>query len=411
MGYQRKHTVDDWKAARAAIRSGMSIRGAAAHTGIDPCAIWRWGRAEEPPEWMWYNLRGSVDVDRPRPPRRSPRARLDFEDRACIAAMLETGMTRSQVARRLGVARSTVVREVSRHGTGDGYDPRAAHVAARRAARRPRARKLDEDAGLRGFVVDGLLDRWSPRQISRRLVVEFPDDEEMRVSHETIYQAIYVQGRGSLRQELAVEQALRSGRTRRRPTSKLPPRPRGRSWVEGCEISRRPAEADDRAVPGHWEGDLVVGGDMSSCLVTLVERKTRFLVARRLDSHDTETVVDLLVGMCADVPDSIRDGLLSTLTWDQGCEMADAARFTQATGFEVYFCDPHSPWQKGTNENTNGLIRQYFPKGTRFVDVGDDEVQLMQDQLNGRPRETLQWRTPAEALAEELEKAAVAMTD
>jgi IS30 family transposase len=178
--------------------------------------------------------------------------------------------------------------------------------------------------------------------------------------------------------------------------------------VEGCEISLRPAEAADRAVPGHWEGDLVVGPG-AACLVTLVERRTRYLEARRLDARDSRTVVDLLVEMVAAVPEGIRSALLSTLTWDQGSELAQAARFTEATGFRVYFCDPRSPWQRGTNENTNGLLRQYFPKGTDFSLVTDAEVRLAQDQLNGRPRETLGWRTPAEALAEELAKAGGAL--
>lgn len=401
-GRERRHTLDEWEAVKAALGCGMTIRAAAERTGVDRGSVLRWSHADEPPEWMWLRMELPTETARPRPPRRSPRARLGYEDRAYMAAFLAAGMTQAQVAGRMGVSRSTVSRELARHGGAAGYDPRVANVEAMRSARRPRERRIDASPRLRAFVVDGLAARWSPRQISRRLRVEFPDDEEMRMSHETIYQAIYVQGKGSLRQELAVEMALRSGRTRRRPASRMPSRPRGGSWVDGCEISLRPPEAEDRAVPGHWEGDLIVGGDMSSCLVTLVERRTRFLVARRLESHDTRTVVDLLIGMVREVPEGVRDGLMSTLTWDRGGEMADAARFTLATGFRVYFCDPHSPWQRGTNENTNGLIRQYFPKGTRFTEVTDDEVRLMQDQINGRPRETLQWRTPAEALAQEL---------
>ncbi len=163
-------------------------------------------------------------------------------------------------------------------------------------------------------------------------------------------------------------------------------------------------------MPGHWEGDLIVGSDMRSCLVTLVERKSRFLVARRLEAHDTRTVVDLLIEMAGSVPDAIRDVACRSLTWDQGSEMADAGRFTRATGFKVYFCDPHSPWQKGTNENTNGLIRQFFPKGTSFLDVTDEEVARMQGLMNERPRQTLNWMTPAEVLNMELAMAR-AMTD
>lgn len=350
-----------------------------------------------------------VDFERAFKPRPSPKARLTYEDRVYIAAMRDAGATHAAIAKRLGVARSTITRELSRLGQATPYDPRAAQRRADEAACRPKVRKLDADRTLRAYVIAGLVEKWSPRQISRRLIMEHPDDERMRVSHETIYQALYVQGRGALRQELAVERALRSARTRRRPASKLPAKAKGRSWVAGCEISTRPPEVEDRAVPGHWEGDLIVGANRKSCLVTLVERKTRFLVAKRLETHDTKTVVDLLIEMCAGVPDDIRDGLCSTLTWDQGSEMADAVRFVEATGFKVYFCDPHSPWQRGTNENTNGLIRQYFPKGTEFADVTDEEVKIMQDQMNGRPRETLGWKTPAEALAEELAKAQGAM--
>lgn len=401
----RRYTIEDWRSVREALRTGMTIRAAADRTGVDRNAVWRWSHEDRPPEWMWFSVDCTVDTSHPRPIRKSPRARLDFEDRAYIAALCATGLTQAEIAERTGVSRSTIGRELSRHGGREGYDPRVAHAAAMRAAMRPKVRKVDRNPCLRAFVTGGLLIKWSPRQIAKRLVEAFPDDEEMRMSHEAIYQAIYVQGKGSLRQELAVEQALRSGRSRRKPASKLPPRPRGKPWVEGCEISKRPAEADDRAVPGFWEGDLIVGSDLKSCLVTLVERKTRFLVARRLETHDTRTVVDLLIEMVAKVPEGVRDALITSLTWDQGCEMADAVRFTLATGFKVYFCDPHSPWQKGTNENTNGLIRQYFPKGTSFTDVTGGDVQVMQDQLNGRPRETLQWKTPAEALVEELKKA------
>ena len=229
------------------------------------------------------------------------------------------------------------------------------------------------------------------------------------MSHETIYQSLYVQGRGTLRAELGRHYRLRTGRSRRVPRSALAGPLASRPWLADARISTRPAQVADRAVPGHWEGDLVVGSDMASCLVTLVERKTRFLVARRLECHDTRTVVDLLVEMAASVPEAVRSSAIRSLTWDQGAEMADAARFTLETGAKVYFCDPRSPWQRGTNENTNGLIRQFFPKGTSFLDVTDDEVARMQDLMNGRPRETLGWHTPAEVLNMELAKA-VAMT-
>ena len=240
--------------------------------------------------------------------------------------------------------------------------------------------------------------RWSPEQVSASLAADFPGDEGMRVSHETIYRALYVQGRGSLREELAVELVLRSGRRSRRRRS-APPDPRGRrTWVEGAEIALRPPEADDRSVPGHWEGDLVIGTDGATCLVTLVERSTRFLLASRLCEHSSQTVAGRLAEMVASLPAALR----RTLTWDQGCEMAGWRGFAEATGFGVYFCDPRSPWQRGTNENTNGLLRQYFPKGTDFSRVTDEEVREAQDQLNERPRKTLGWLTPAEAMARTL---------
>ena len=262
---------------------------------------------------------------------------------------------------------------------------------------RPKIRKLDADPALRERVVDLLEDRVSPRQIAARLRFENPDDGSMRICHEQIHQALYVQGAGSLRAQLRVDKALRTGRTRRIPRSPLAglPKPRGKSWIQGATISLRPPQADDRAVPGHWEGDLIIGGDSSSALITLVERTSRFvLISRLADNHRTRTVTDALKSMV----DSLPRAVYSTITWDQGAEMADHAAFTLATDIKVYFADPHSPWQRPTNENTNGLIREYFPKGTSFTDVTDTQVQAVQDQLNRRPREVLNGQTPTEIL-------------
>ena len=262
---------------------------------------------------------------------------------------------------------------------------------------RPKIRKLDANPALRERVVDLLEDRVSPRQIAARLRFENPDDESMRICHEQIYQALYVQGAGGLRAQLRVEKALRTGRTRRIPRSPLAglPKPRGKSWIRGATISLRPPEADDRAVPGHWEGDLIIGGDSSSALITLVERTSRFvLISRLADNHRTRTVTDALKSMV----DSLPRAVYSTITWDQGAEMADHAAFTLATDIKVYFADPHSPWQRPTNENTNGLIREYFPKGTDFNNVTDAQVRAVQDQLNRRPREVLNGQTPTEIL-------------
>ena len=396
--------LEQWAAVRRELSAGASVRAAAERAGVSRMTAWRLGRAESPGKGMLPMPKDAAATGLPA----SPGSRLTYGERAAISALSGRGLSAAAIARALGRSPSTVSRELGRCPPGE-YDPRRAHLEAFGLARRPKARRVDSDPRLRAYVVGGLARRWSPRQISARMAADHPDDEAMRLSHEAIYRAIYVQGRGALRDEVRVEAALRRGGSARRPRSKMPARPRGKSWVEGCEISARPPEAADRAVPGHWEGDLVVGPG-GGCLVTLVERKTRFLVARRLDEHTTRTVVDLLVGMVGALPDAVRAGLLSTLTWDQGCEMADAARFTAATGFRVYFCDPRSPWQRGTNENTNGLIRQYFPKGTDFRRVSDGEVARMQDELNGRPRETLGWRTPAEAIQFELAKANGALT-
>lgn len=384
-------TIRDWQSLRRALAQGLSMRAAAERSGVNRETARLWARLEQPPDYLWRNMLRNEGGP---PAGRSARARLTYADRCRIAAMRDAGASNRAVAARLGVSPSTVGRELSRCAPG-AYDPDAAHEAALRAARRPRPRKLDADPALRAYVVNGLMLRWSPEQVSRRIRRDFPDNVAMRVSHETIYQSLYVQGRGGLRHELGVQLSLRSGRARRKPQSRLPRRP-DKPWLEGRHVSQRPAEAADRAVPGHWEGDLVVGGDMSSCLVTLVERTTRFALVSRLLARDAQTVEERLVEMVSGLPLAVA----RSVTWDQGAEMARAADFELATGFRVYFCDPRSPWQRGTNENTNGLIREFFPKGTRFSEVTDEEVARVQWLLNGRPRKALGWRTPAEEMEE-----------
>jgi len=399
---KHKYTMEDWRAVRKGLDAGGTIRGVASETGVNRGAVLRWSRGDRPPDWMW------LEMEIPESPAagagvREPGARLTYEDRCMIHAMLGCGSTHRQIARAVGCDRSTVSREIARM-PGGGYDPRAAQLDAEGKARRPKSRKLDGNPAVRAYVVNHLMLNWSPEQISAKIAEDFPDDGGMRVSHETIYQALYVQGKGGLRHELGVQIALRSGRTSRRPRSKLPARD-SKPWVEGREISARPPEAADRAVPGHWEGDLVVGGDMSSCLVTLVERRSRFLLMARLLARDAETVEDKLVEMAASIPEELK----RTLTWDQGSEMAKVADFELATPFKVYFCDPHSPWQRPTNENTNKFIREYFPKGTRFSEVTDEEVERAQWLLNNRPRKVLGWKFPSEAFQEVLaEGAAIA---
>jgi IS30 family transposase len=259
-------------------------------------------------------------------------------------------------------------------------------------ARRPKPTKLGACPQLRAVVEDRLARRWSPEQISAWLAQSFPSRPEMRVSHETIYQALFVQGRGELRKEL--QRGLRTGRAMRRPRGRRAPG-QGPKLSSMVMISERPAEAADRAVPGHWEGDLLVGAFGRSAIATLVERATRFVILARLPGdHGAETVRDALVAAVADLPQHLR----RSLAWDQGTEMALHRHFSLATGMPVYFCDPHSPWQRGTNENTNGLLRQYFPRGTDLSRHSADELAAVALALNTRPRKTLGWRTPAEAL-------------
>ena len=386
--------------AVALVASGRSAGSVSRELGCGKSSVVDWCRLAGlrlRPGRVGGPVRRPVVVEAaPLPPRPSPRARLDDERRALIADRRRAGLGVREIARELGVSHSTVSRELRRNAMPDGrYDAGYAGRRARERAARPRTGRLGRSPRLRAEVVRRLSLLWSPAQVSASLAADFPDDEEMRVSHETIYRALYVQGRGSLREELEVELVLRSGRRSRRRRS-LPADPRGRrTWVEGAELALRPPEADDRSVPGHWEGDLVVGSDGATCLVTLVERSTRFLLCSRLLEHSAETVAARLADMVSSLPAALR----GTLTWDRGVEMARWRGFADATGFEVYFCDPRSPWQRGTNENTNGLLRQFFPKGTDFSRVSDGEVARAQDLLNGRPRKTLGWRTPAEELA------------
>lgn len=324
--------------------------------------------------------------------------RLTLADRSLIQAGLAMSppLALRVIARELGVSASTISREIRAHqvqhwGTRH-YDAGIAHYRALVARPRSRPGKL-EHPPLRDAVVSRLNDKYSPQQVAGELNLLFPDDPEMHVSHETIYQALYVQGKGALRHELTVEKALRSGRTTRVPQSKLPRRS-NRPWLEGARLTDRPAEVTDRAVPGHWEGDLVVGPGNSG-IVTLVERQHRFTLLGRLPGQrDSKTVTEVLAGMIAELPAT----LTRTITWDQGTEMAEHASFTVATDCKVFFCDPHSPWQRGTNENTNGLIRDFYPKGTNFNNVTDEDLAETQRLLNIRPRRVLNYRKPADMM-------------
>jgi len=267
-----------------------------------------------------------------------------------------------------------------------------AHRRASRLARRPKPTKLSANPALRQRVQADLQRWWSPEQIAARLKCDFGDDEAMRISHETIYRSLYVQGRGELRRELAA--CLRSGRTQRKPHGKVKPPWRIPDMVM---ISQRPAEVKDRAVPGHWEGDLLAGKGNASAIGTLVERTSRYTMLLHLpDGRTAVKVRDAMAATIQTVPESLR----RSITWDQGKEMTEHIKFSIDTGVAVYFCDPHSPWQRGTNENTNGLLRQYFPKGTDLSVHGVKELNEVADSLNTRPRKTLDWRTPSEKFAE-----------
>ncbi|MFC5260425.1 IS30 family transposase [Streptomyces cinereospinus] len=318
---------------------------------------------------------------------------LTVSERERIRDMRAAGHSLRAIGRALGRPASTISRELRANSGISGYHPYAAHRAA--AARRPRPKeaKLSRESPLRSFVRDGLRRRWSPEQICHALVKAHPDDQSMRVSVETIYQALYLQARGGLKRE--VQAAVRTGRTRRKPRRDPSCRtPRFNDPM--VMISSRPAEVEDRAVPGHWEGDLIIGAQGRSAIATLVERTTRYTMLVHLpgSSHDADTVRDGLVRTIQTLPEHLR----GSLTWDQGAEMARHKQFTTATGMPVYFCDPASPWQRGSNENTNGLLRQYFPKGTDLSLHSPEDLEHVAQELNGRPRKTLGWDTPAERL-------------
>jgi IS30 family transposase len=424
----------------AAIAAGRASEDAAADAGVSPAVGVRWFRQAGgmPPSHL---SRSGPTSGRS----------LSFAEREELALLRAQGGGVREIARRLRRAPSTISRELRRDAAtrGGGLDYRAttAQWHADRSARRPKPARLAVNVALQHYVRERLAGlvvapdgaalpgpavtwkgrrhgrrqnrrwagAWSPEQIARRLPLDFPDDGTMRISHEAIYQALYVQGRGALRRELTA--CLRTGRALRVPRARS--RGRGKSFV-GPEIliSERPAEAADRAVPGHWEGDLILGSG-GPAIGTLVERATRFTMLLHLPpmaghgcgprvkngpalaGHGAEAVRDAITRTITTLP----EGLRRSLTWDQGAEMTQHARLRIDTGVEVYFCDPHSPWQRGTNENTNGLLRQYFPKGTDLSVYGADDLAAVAAALNARPRKTLGWRTPAEAFDEALRSA------
>jgi IS30 family transposase len=367
-----------------AVRDGQSTASAARLAGISAGV----GR-------QWFREAGGVPAgDLAEPAGRY----LTVEQREEIAIGLVLDLSLREIGRRIGRNASTISREVRRDGVRDAgghYRAVPAHRASEARARRPKRRKLEHEP-LRQRVEVELDQKWSPEEIAGRLRREFPDDEAMQVSHETIYRALYVQGRGQLRRELTA--CLRTGRAIRRPRRRVDGRADpDRRIPDKVMISERPAEVEDRAVPGHWEGDLILGKNNRSAIGTLVERSTRFVMLLHLPGPaDAIAVRDAIVATIGTLPEALR----RSLTWDQGLEMRRHREITIAADLPIYFCDPQSPWQRGSNENTNGLLRQYFPKGTDLSVHTPAHLAAVADQLNGRPRKTLDFLKPAEVMAE-----------
>lgn len=358
------------------VRAGETFEHAATAVGCSTKSIQR----------LLARTGGMAPRSRPRSP-----LRLSLAEREEISRRLLAGDSMRTIAARLHRSPSTVSREVTRNGGTVCYRAWQADERAVRRARRPKVPKLVRCARLRSEVERLLEKRWSPEQVAHRLVVDHPHDEEMRVSHETIYRSLFVQARGALRKELTA--CLRSGRGQRRPNRRTD---LGGRLLDMVMISERPAEASDRAVPGHWEGDLIIGRAGRSAIGTLVERSSRFVILLHLPNGRTAEEVRKALGEhIAALPEQLR----RSLTWDQGKEMAEHVAFRVETGMPVYFCDPHSPWQRGSSENTNGLLRQYFPKGTDLSVHDQARIDEVARELNGRPRHTLDWVKPSEAFA------------
>ena len=337
----------------------------------------------------WVIANGGV---RPRRGRDLEGRCLTFAEREQLGLSRAAGMSIRAIATQLGRSPSTISRELRRNSEpGGGYLASSAHAMAYHRASRPKPAKLATNQALRAAVERDLEKRYSPEQIAGRLRIEFPDDPEMRVSPETIYQSIYVQSRGALRRDLAV--CLRTGRALRRPSRKVGQR---KNRIPNMiNISERPAEVEDRAVPGNWEGDLIIGQRNQTAIGTLVERQTGYAMLLHLpDGYKPEQVRDALAAKIKTLPESLR----LSLTWDQGPEMRDWKHVSVDADIEIYFCDPHSPWQRGSNENTNGLLRQYFPKGTDLSVHSPARLLEVAAELNARPRKTLGGITPAQAM-------------
>lgn len=371
---------------------GLSSREACRIVGINLRTGKKWRNGHHSPG---NGKKAVPPVGAEAPPSDATSRYLREDERIHIADRVREKASIREIARELGRAPSTISREVrrNRHPANGQYRPHAAQARADARRPRPKPSKIGQNPELRAYIQEHLHKRWSPEQIVQILLRTFPDRPEMHVCHETIYQALYVQGRGELRRELT--RALRTGRAMRKPR-RLTDRRQSRPIQNMVMISERPAEAADRAVPGHWEGDLIIGKDGKSAIGTLVERSTRYVMLLHLPvDHSAANTRNALTETVTTLPSQLR----RSLTWDQGSEMAAHRAFTLATDIPVYFCDPASPWQRGSNENTNGLLRQYFPKGTDLSIHTRQDLDAVAAELNARPRKTLDWDTPAERLA------------
>lgn len=386
----------------------MAYRTRIKYTAAQKAEMWdRWqrgeslnaiGRAFDRPSSSIFSQLAPTGGIRP-PPRRRARLALTLAEREEISRGVVAGHSIQLMARLLGRAPSTVSREINRNGGRRHYRANRADQAAWDRACRPKPCKLVSNRALARLVASKLRRRWSPQQIAGWLRRTYPHDENRHVSHETIYRSLFIQARGALKKELL--QHLRRKRTIRRARRKSLKGEGLGQITDTVSIRERPASVEDRAVPGHWEGDLIFGSHNSQ-IATLVERHTRYVLLAKINGKDTETVINALIRQAHKLPQE----LYKSLTWDRGSEMSDHRRFTLATGIQVYFCDPQSPWQRGSNENTNALLRQYFPKGTDLSVHSQAKLNAVARQLNERPRKTLEYETPAERFA-----ACVASTD
>jgi IS30 family transposase len=393
-----RRLVRERAAYLALVDQGASSREACGIVGVNHRTGKRWRNGRNPStRGQGCHEPGAAPIS-PQPVEVASSRYLTEDERIHIADRLREKASRRQIARELGRDAATISREITRnsHPVSGIYRPHAAQRRAQARRPRPKPRKITADPRLRETVQSYLDQKWSPEQIAAQLRHEFPDRPEMHVAHETIYQTLYLQAQGGLRREVAA--ALRTGRAIRKPRWQTQQH-RGQFRSPMLMISQRPAEADDRAVPGHWEGDLIIGKDNGSAIGTVVERSTRYVLLVALPHGRTaETFRDALTATIQTLPAHLR----RSLTWDQGREMGGHAEFSLATDMPVYFCDPASPWQRGSNENTNGLLRQYFPKGTDLSLHTPQHLAAVAAELNGRPRKTLDWDTPAQRLAKVL---------